>query len=535
MPVASTSLIGTRPPAAVPLKEGWNRGRSKKVRPVRRSCYVNGNTPPTPLVPEAMPARSIRSPKRSSTPATVEAANPVTTEYTYTWHTDSNQDEIFQAKTITTKLPNVAATQNGVAHPQNDTIVNEYNLRGQLIKSTDARGMLTEYDYDQATGATIQMIRDSGAGKLNLTTDYEVDNRGRVTRTLGPVHDVDGTDVRTASWTVHVDEHETWRGQGYHNPGTSTDTLVNPVQIERRSADGTTVDRITATRGSTVESSGAMADTDTLSEDVAWTRQIYDIFGRMTASRVYHAIPTSGSGSAEPTIPKRATVTMLWIDRTWLNRLTARSIARFTTFVRWLLAPGSAPMTQGATDSDPTGGGGAGNNMVQLRPSNTMATPTARTGLRTKLTTGRINATSTDDRVTEFAYDSRDRLTNTITTDGTDEFQQKPTLDNLGRTTKQVKVRNDSRTLKLIAQSEQFFDDRGRPFRSKTYAVSNTGVAGNDLNLTSGSTLMARRSSPSHPVRPPSPKRFTMLRGGQRRSIQPTTLEWHPRSRQCQL
>ena len=54
--------------------------------------------------------------------------DPVTTEYTYTWHTDLNQDEIFQAKTITTKLPNVAATQNGVAHPQNDTIVNEYNL-----------------------------------------------------------------------------------------------------------------------------------------------------------------------------------------------------------------------------------------------------------------------------------------------------------------------------------------------------------------------------------------------------------------------
>ncbi len=406
--------------------------------------------------------------------------DPVTTEYTYTWHTDLNQDEIFQAKTITTKLPNVAATQNGVAHPQNDTIVNEYNLRGQLIKSTDARGMVTEYDYDQATGAMIQMIRDSGAGKLNLTTDYEVDNRGRVTRTLGPVHDVDGTDVRTASWTVHVDEHETWRGQGYHNPGTSTDTLVNPVQIERRSADGTTVDRITATRGSTVESSGALADTDTLSEDVAWTRQIYDIFGRMTASRVYHAIPTSGDGTAGTNY----TETSYGYDAMGRQNRVATpdgTINRTVYNVRSLVvSTWVGTNDKGATDSDPTGGGATGNNMVQLTAVQYDNNSGGKNGLRTKLTQ-LVNATSTDDRVSEFAYDWRNRLINTITTDGTDEFHQKPTLDNLGRATKNETFRDDSGTLTLIAKSEQFFDDRGRQYRSKTYAVSNSGVAGNAL------------------------------------------------------
>ena len=326
----------------------------------------------------------------------------------------------------------------------------------------------------------IQMIRDSGAGKLNLTTDYEVDNRGRVTRTLGPVHDVDGTDVRTASWTVHVDEHETWRGQGYHNPGTSTDTLVNPVQIERRSADGTTVDRITATRGSTVESSGALADTDTLSEDVAWTRQIYDIFGRMTASRVYHAIPTSGDGTAGTNY----TETSYGYDAMGRQNRVATpdgTINRTVYNVRSLVvSTWVGTNDKGATDSDPTGGGATGNNMVQLTAIEYDNNSGGKNGLRTKLTQ-LVNATSTDDRVSEFAYDWRNRLINTITTDGTDEFHQKPTLDNLGRATKNETFRDDSGTLTLIAKSEQFFDDRGRQYRSKTYAVSNSGVAGNAL------------------------------------------------------
>jgi hypothetical protein len=78
------------------------------------------------------------------------------------------------------------------------------------------------------------------------------------------------------------------------------ETLVNPVSIEQKSSDGTIVDRITATRGSTVESAGALTSSDNFPQSswTAWSRQTYDLFGHMLTSRVYHAIPASGDGVA---------------------------------------------------------------------------------------------------------------------------------------------------------------------------------------------------------------------------------------------
>ena len=58
-----------------------------------------------------------------------------------------------------------------------------------------------------------QMVEDAATGGLQLTTDYEVDELGRTTQTLGPLHNVDGNNVRTASWTVYKDEdNEVWSG-----------------------------------------------------------------------------------------------------------------------------------------------------------------------------------------------------------------------------------------------------------------------------------------------------------------------------------
>ncbi len=133
-----------------------------------------------------------------------------------------------------------------------------------------------------------------------------------------------------------------------------------------------------------------------------------------------------------------------------------------------------------ATDTDPTGGGATGNNMLKTAEHEYDDGNDGGDGYRTK-TTVLVNATSADNRVTEFEYDWRGRMTNTITSDGTDEFHQKPTYDNQGRVTKNQTYRDDSSTLVLMAQSESFFDERGRQYRSKSYAVSDAGVAGNAL------------------------------------------------------
>jgi YD repeat-containing protein len=377
---------------------------------------------------------------------------------------------------------NVASANNGISHPQNDTIVAEYNEFSQLIKSTDARGVVTEYEYDESTGTRTQVIRDSGSGKLNLTEDYTVNVRGRVTKTLGPAHDVDGVGIRTTNWSIKVSEHETWSAAGYHVLSSGAETLVNPVSIEKRSADGTTHDRITAKRGSSVESSGALSDSDSFPQSswVAWTRQTYDVCGRMLSSRVYHNIPSSGEGSVGTNYIETS------YDHDEMSRQN-KTVSPDGTINRMVYnSRGMVESTwvgtndTGATDSDPTGSGASGNNMVKLSVAEYDNGSEGGNGLKTKVTQ-LVNSTAADNRVTEMEYDWRNRLENTITTDGTFEFHQKPTLDNLGRATVNQMYRDDSGTLKLIAKSESFFDERGRSYRSKTYAVGGAGVAGNAL------------------------------------------------------
>ena len=104
----------------------------------------------------------------------------------------------------------------------------EYDVAGRMIKSTDARGTVTEYDHDSFHGVVTQTVADAASGGLQITSDSTVDEFGRVIESLGPEHDVDGTNVRTAQWTVYIDSHETWTAQGYQTVVGSVDTLVNP-------------------------------------------------------------------------------------------------------------------------------------------------------------------------------------------------------------------------------------------------------------------------------------------------------------------
>src|ERR1043166_4103835 len=106
---------------------------------------------------------------------------------------------------------------------------------GNLTWQMDERGFLTRTSFDIATKAIIQVVNDvdttqvndappgwttPAGGGLHLITDYEFDDEGRTTQTLGPGHviDVDGsaTTIRRATWTVyHDDTHQVWSGHGY--------------------------------------------------------------------------------------------------------------------------------------------------------------------------------------------------------------------------------------------------------------------------------------------------------------------------------
>ncbi len=104
----------------------------------------------------------------------------------------------------TTTLPAVPTEQNGsgVAATRKEV----FDTYGNLTWIMDERGFITRLKYDVVTGAVTQRIDDVDTaqvsdepagwetptgGGLHLVTDFEHDDQGRITQTLGPVHTVD--------------------------------------------------------------------------------------------------------------------------------------------------------------------------------------------------------------------------------------------------------------------------------------------------------------------------------------------------------
>ena len=99
-------------------------------------------------------------------------SGPVETNFGYAWHGSTVQPQI-----IETKLPDVPSTENGIGFPQGDFTLQEFDIVGRLISSTDARGMVTTYTYDEVTGANQY---DSGCWWLG-TNDRHDQRRPRPT------------------------------------------------------------------------------------------------------------------------------------------------------------------------------------------------------------------------------------------------------------------------------------------------------------------------------------------------------------------
>jgi RHS repeat-associated protein len=417
-----------------------------------------------------------------------DGTGAINTSFAYTFHTGTVRIE-----TRTTTLPAIPTTQNGSG--TSNTREEVFDAYGNLIWTKDERGAITRYKHDVVKGALTQMIRDvdttqtsdepsgwstaSGFG-LHLVSDYEVDDLGRTTQVLGPSHNVDisGTDtaVRTAQWTVYKDvEHEVWSGRGYGSgTGFSTYTLVNPVSIEKMDRAGRTKDQISATRAST---SGKLSASDTFAQSswVRWSKNTYHDQKDLTASRVYHTIPSSGEGSSGTNYDE-TTFDYETMGRQNKVKTPGGTITRTVFDVRGheqKIYVGTNDT--GATESDPTGGGASGNNMVLVTEHEYDSGGAGANGNLTK-TTQYVDGSTT--RATTFGYDWRDRQTSI---DGEVDFYQENTFDNLGRVTK-VDRKNTTSSGNLIARAETFFDDLGRVYQTKRYAVNvSTSSVGNAL------------------------------------------------------
>ena len=325
---------------------------------------------------------------------------------------------------------------------------------------------------------------------MDLVTDFEHDDQGRITQTLGPSHtvDLDGEDttVRTASWTVYDDvNHVTYSGQGY-TTGTAPDyeyTLIEPVSITKMDAGGRVNEQIQATAPSTsgtladiIEDAGGGEDAFPQSSYTSWTTMQYTDCCLAASQRVYHTIPASGEGTSgtnydetdfgyevmkrrNRTVTPGGTITDLVYD--------ARGMV-VATYV--------GTNDDGATVDDPTGGGlDPDNNMVLVHENEY---DDGLDGGDVNLTEMTQHVDDTTTRVTSMTYDFRNRR---VTADGEIDYFEKSYYDNLDRVVKSERY-NTTSGGNLIGRNETKFDDRGRVYQSIRYAVDpSTGSVGNTL------------------------------------------------------
>ena len=306
-----------------------------------------------------------------------DGTGAIETAFAHTWHSGT-----VKIQRRTTTLPVVPTSQNGSGTAA--TRKDYFDAHGNRTWAMDERGFITAFRYDVPTGAITQQIDDvdtsvvTGApsgwttptgGGLNLVTDYGDDDLGRTTQELGPEHTIDiggtPTAVRRATWTVYQNTaHEVWSASGYQKVSDSSFTLINPVSIVKRDPRRNVLQQIQATRAST---SGKLLPTDSFPQSsyVRWTTYQYTECCLVSSMRVYHTIPTSGEGSQGTNYDE----TQYGYDSMKRRNRTVSPGGTITFDV--LDARGQVIETwvgtndDGATETDPSGGGAdPDNNMV---------------------------------------------------------------------------------------------------------------------------------------------------------------------------
>ncbi|MEI8381047.1 MAG: RHS repeat-associated core domain-containing protein [Planctomycetota bacterium] len=434
----------------------------------------------------------------TSYPSDTDPEEIIVTDHCYTFHGST-----CAVKEHITTLPVVPTDQNGSGVAA--TSREYFDTYGNLIWRMDERGFITRMSYDIPTGAMIQQVDDvdtslysdapagwstpSGGG-LNLITDFEHDDQGRITQTLAPSHtvDVDGTatTVRAVTWVVYDDvNHITYTGQGYAT-GTSpsyTYTLVDPVSITKRDANGRVNEQIQATAPSTsgtlaeiINDAGGGEAAFPQSSYTRWTTSQYTDCCLAASQRVYHTIPASGSGSSGANYDE----TDYGYDVMKRRNRTVTPGGTITDIVYdaqgMVIGTYIGTNDDGGTVTDPTGGGGDPDNNMALVTANEYDGGTDGGDGNLTSVTQQVSATTT--RVTSMTYDFRGRR---ATTDGEVDYFEKTYYNNLNHLV--MTERYDTTSAgNLIARNEVRFDDRSRVYQTVRYEVDpSTGTVGNAL------------------------------------------------------
>lgn len=443
------------------IKEGQNGTEIL----VSRSTYLQHQPDPN--------GESIYLIERATTfPDATDPRSAIITTYGYTFFTADALK--MKVSSRTTTLPVIPTDQNGSGVA--NSIVETIDECDQVTELTNEEGIKTKWTYDNITGGVTQQIADVGdSSHFNLTTDFTLDNLGRVIEELGPFHDVQISfvmkSVRTASWTVYDDAgHQVRVAVGYKGIATGSERLINPVSITQFDKNGNVLESIQATRASTI---GKLLPTDVFAQAdyVRWSTTQYTECCMAASQRVYHNIPTSGAGTSG-TNYDQTNFGYDSMDRR--NRVVTPGGTITATVFDVRNLPERVYVgtnDDGGTENDPTGGGtDPDNNMVVITTNEYDDGQDGGDGNLTKQIR-HVDSNSANDRMVESEYDFRNRMSQSKTSDGTTTWLGVPTYDNMGRVTQTLKYRTSVSASNLIAKQESEYDNLSRVFKTTAYGV----------------------------------------------------------------
>lgn len=403
-------------------------------------------------------------------PVQASLANPITTSYQYFWHGDTLQP----SKVITT-LPAVPLAENGTGVAV--TTERHFDIEGYLTKTVDGTGMVTTYQYDKLRGGLTQKIVDQGSGKLNLTTNYELDDRGRTIVELGPMHTIDlsgaATEIRSTVWTYYKDrEGRIVSFRGYRTTATTPikNQIVGPVTVIEGNIpppSGYSGWRQSSQYDAATGISGIPSPTDTYAQSnwVRWKIGLADKSGETKEEWTYFDIPTGGGPSVDYGA-QSANYGRKLIGYDSAGRLNQTTCPGGTTDKTTFNARGWAVAEELGTS--------AGLSVVEAKQYDASGNLTKRTMP--------VDSNTANDRVTDFRYDWRNRLDESETTvengfGGNWKLIEKTAYDNRGlevsKTGYHTSVTNANRT----SYNTTDYDVLDRIYRRQVYGVNPSGGA----------------------------------------------------------
>jgi RHS repeat-associated protein len=419
-----------------------------------------------------------------------------TTSTSYTWFSGTNKQ---QSKTVS--KPVVSSAQNGPGTADTQTAV--YDTYGRPIWTKDGDGFINYTAYDVATGAAVKTITDvdttrtsdfqnlpsgwstpSGGG-LHLITQVEVDSQGRTTKLTDPNGNV--------SYTVYNDTNYEVRSYGGWNSSTHMPTGPTEVTRDDRSHSPSYTETLTLSAIPAVDGNGRPTGTEAISGLQSLSRSYISAGGQVTREDDYFNL----TGLTYSTALYIGTQNTNYYST--LTDYNPRGLVKRTQLptgtINWTVYDGLKRVVSswvgtndnGATNSDPTGGGATGNNMVKVS-DNVYDGGGVGDGNLTQTTS--YPGGSAVARVSQSYYDWRDRQV--ASKNGVQASEDNTTqrminysdLDNLGQATAVSQYDGDGVTITftsgmpnkpssslLRGYSTTAYDDQGRGYLTKAYSV----------------------------------------------------------------